>query len=99
MAVTYNADASWLKIYKNGKAVYQAANSADFGSVTNTAYLYIGNDQRNDVWPAAEAGMKTALFAADTRSLRLREDPPDASAVVPALIITDLAQIPGCIAD
>ena len=45
MAVTYNADASWLKIYKNGKAVYQAANSADFGSVTNTAYLYIGNDQ------------------------------------------------------
>ena len=45
MAVTYNADASWLKIYKNGKAVYQAANAANFGSVTNTAYLYIGNDQ------------------------------------------------------
>jgi len=36
--------------------------------------LYIGNDMRNDIGPAAEAGFKTVLFAGDRRSLRLREE-------------------------
>jgi putative hydrolase of the HAD superfamily len=35
--------------------------------------LYIGNDMRNDIIPAAEAGFVTSLFAGDRRSLRLRE--------------------------
>ena len=38
--------------------------------------LYIGNDMRNDMVPAAERGFVTALFAGDRRSLRLREDDP-----------------------
>jgi len=36
--------------------------------------LYIGNDMRNDIGPAAGTGFKTVLFAGDRRSLRLREE-------------------------
>jgi len=36
--------------------------------------LYIGNDMRNDIGPAAGVGFKTVLFAGDRRSLRLREE-------------------------
>ena len=34
--------------------------------------LYIGNDVRNDIDPARTTGFRTALFAGDPRSLRLR---------------------------
>lgn len=34
--------------------------------------LYIGNDVRNDIEPAAKTGFLTALFAGDANSLRLR---------------------------
>jgi len=36
--------------------------------------LYIGNDMRNDINPAARTGFKTVLFAGDRRSLRLRKE-------------------------
>ena len=36
--------------------------------------LYVGNDMLKDIWPATQLGFKTALFAGDRRSLRLRED-------------------------
>ena len=52
--------------------------------------LYVGNDMRNDIVPAAEAGFKTALFAGDRRSLRLREDDPGCSGKKPTVIINDL---------
>jgi putative hydrolase of the HAD superfamily len=35
--------------------------------------LYVGNDMRKDMVPAKTAGFKTALFAGDSRSLRLWE--------------------------
>ncbi|MGW8326213.1 MAG: HAD family hydrolase, partial [Desulfobacterales bacterium] len=38
--------------------------------------LYIGNDMLNDIYPAKTVGFKTALFAGDARSLRLRENHP-----------------------
>jgi putative hydrolase of the HAD superfamily len=55
--------------------------------------LYIGNDLRNDIWPAAAAGFHTCLFAGDQRSLRWRKDDPDCQSVQPDYIITDLLQL------
>ncbi|MCF7982821.1 MAG: HAD family hydrolase [Thiohalocapsa sp.] len=55
--------------------------------------LYIGNDKRNDIWPAQATGCKTALFAGDARSLRLREDDPEAGAATPDRIVTELHQV------
>jgi putative hydrolase of the HAD superfamily len=55
--------------------------------------LYVGNDIRNDVWPAAQVGCRTVLFAGDERSLRLREDDPCCCDVVPDRTVTDLRQI------
>lgn len=55
--------------------------------------LYIGNDRRNDIWPAALAGFRTALFAGDARSLRWRQDDPDCGDVRPDCLLTNLEQI------
>ena len=55
--------------------------------------LYLGNDMLNDIWPAALAGFKTALFAGDARSLRLREDVAECKGLSADLIITDLKQV------
>lgn len=56
--------------------------------------LYVGNDIRNDIWPAAKVGCRTALFAGDARSLRLREDDSECAGVHPDRVVTDLRQIP-----
>ncbi len=61
--------------------------------IPNSSVLYVGNDMRNDIWPAAKIGFQTALFAGDRRSLRLREDDPECKSVVPDLVITDLLQL------
>jgi putative hydrolase of the HAD superfamily len=58
-----------------------------------TEVLYIGNDMRNDVLPATQVGFRTALFAGDTRSLRLRENDPSLGKTKPDAIILDLLQI------
>jgi len=55
--------------------------------------LYVGNDMRNDVRPAANGGFQTALFAGDARSLRLREEDGQEIDTRPDLVITDLAQL------
>jgi putative hydrolase of the HAD superfamily len=55
--------------------------------------LYIGNDMLNDIYPAKMTGFKTALFAGDARSLRLRENHPKCQNISPDLVITDLIQI------
>ncbi len=55
--------------------------------------LYVGNDMRNDVLAASSAGLQTALFAGDRRSLRLREDDPCCRNVQPSCIITELEQL------
>ncbi len=59
--------------------------------------LYVGNDMRNDILPAQEIGFKTALFAGDRRSLRMREGDPLCSGIVPDLVITSLDQLPKCL--
>ena len=55
--------------------------------------LYVGNDMLNDMWPAAQLGLKTALFAGDRRSLRLREDDERCQGLEPDLVITKLPQL------
>ncbi|MEX0324870.1 MAG: HAD family hydrolase [Puniceicoccaceae bacterium] len=55
--------------------------------------LYIGNDIRNDIWPARELGFRTVLFAGDERSLRWRKEDPDCSGVQPEFVITELGQL------
>ena len=60
--------------------------------------LYIGNDMRNDVDPARKLGFRTALFAGDKRSLRLRENDLELESVRPDVVLTDLRQITDVVA-
>lgn len=55
--------------------------------------LYIGNDMLNDIYPAKKAGFKTALFAGDDRSLRIRKDNLKCTKINADLVITDLLQL------
>ena len=55
--------------------------------------LFVGNDMFRDIYPAVLAGFKTALFAGDTKSLRLRQEKPELKKIVPDYIITDLMQL------
>jgi len=55
--------------------------------------VYVGNDMLNDLWTARQLGLKTALFAGDQRSLRLRPDDPRCAALEPEIILTTLAQL------
>ncbi|HUX21607.1 MAG TPA: HAD family hydrolase [Spirochaetia bacterium] len=57
------------------------------------AVLYVGNDMLNDVWAAREAGCRTALFAGDKRSLRLRTDDPRCKDLVPDLVVVSLLDL------
>ena len=58
-----------------------------------SAVVFIGNDMLNDIKPAAEAGMKTILFAGDRKSLRLRDGDEIVKGIIPDFIITELCQI------
>lgn len=55
--------------------------------------LYIGNDMLNDIASASRVGCKTALFAGDKRSLRLRENSPEAKNIEPDMVITRLLEL------
>lgn len=55
--------------------------------------LFVGNDMFRDVMPAHNAGFKTALFAGDARSLRMRRDYPGVNGLEPDFIITELNQL------
>lgn len=55
--------------------------------------LYVGNDMLNDIWTASQAGLKTALYAGDERSLRLRESDDRCRELNPDIIVTELQQL------
>ncbi|MDH3348394.1 MAG: HAD family hydrolase [Desulfobulbaceae bacterium] len=61
--------------------------------VSPSEILYVGNDMLNDIMPASIQGWRTALFAGDQRSLRLRSDDPRVQGVEPDYVINDLRQL------
>lgn len=59
--------------------------------------IYVGNDMLNDVYAANQAGLKTALFAADARSLRLREDHAACADLSADVVLTHWDQLLQCL--
>ena len=59
--------------------------------------IYVGNDMLNDMLPATQVGFKTALFAGDQRSLRLRKEDTRIASIQPDLILTQLEQLLECV--
>lgn len=59
--------------------------------------LYVGNDMRNDIAPAARLGFRTALFAGDARSLRRRAGDPLCADAAADLVVTDLRDLLDCV--
>ncbi len=55
--------------------------------------LVIGNDMQKDIYAAHITGFRTALFAGDHKSLRLREENEIVRKTKPDYIITDLRQL------
>lgn len=79
---------------KPGSYLFEAASKtlASMG-VSPGEVLFIGNDMLNDIMPAQRVGFRTALFAGDRRSLRLREDDARIAKTVPDVVVTQLEQI------
>jgi hypothetical protein len=71
----------------------RAAENLKHMDIFANSALYIGNDMLNDIFPAQKTGFKTALFAGDARSLRLRENHPDCKNLSPDIVVTDLVQL------
>ncbi|MCG8586371.1 MAG: HAD family hydrolase, partial [Pirellulales bacterium] len=84
---------------KPGSELYtMAAEGLDALDIEPGEVLYVGNDMRNDIWPAQTVGFRTALFAGDRRSLRMREqDERRAEYGQADAIVTSLEQIPALI--
>ena len=59
--------------------------------------VYVGNDMLNDVWAASQAGLRTAWFAGDARSMRPRLDNPRCRSLRPDVVLTDLRQLLECL--
>lgn len=55
--------------------------------------LFVGNDMLKDIYASKQVGFKTALFAGDKRSLRMRENDERTKLIRPDFIITELKQI------
>ncbi len=70
-----------------------AAAALNAKGIATSSVLVVGNDMRNDIYPARILGFQTALFAGDARSLRLRADDPRCRNLSADLILTDLAQL------
>ena len=83
---------------KPGTFLYeQAAGQLERLGISASQTLYVGNDMLNDVAAAHRVGFRTALFAGDRRSLRLRTDDSRVAGVTPDLVLTHLDQLPPCL--
>jgi len=66
--------------------------------VAPTEIVMVGNDMLNDIRAPGAAGLATALFAGDRRSLRLRESDERCRDTPPSCVLTSLSQLPGMVA-
>ena len=94
--------AIWSYILKEGKPsqrLYELSANHLFKiyQIDPKQVLYVGNDIRNDIWPAQSVGFKTALFAGDKLSLRRRKDDPQCKQIEADLEITQLHQLLDCL--
>jgi len=80
-----------LELYRLAAAALQRRGIAAERAV------YVGNDMRNDIAPAARLGFRTALFAGDARSLRSRAGDPLCAGIVPDLVVTSLSDLLQCV--
>ncbi|HAK47605.1 MAG TPA: HAD family hydrolase [Spirochaeta sp.] len=55
--------------------------------------IFVGNDMLKDIMPSALSGYKTALFAGDKRSLRLRADDDACRNIKPDVIVNKLLDL------
>jgi putative hydrolase of the HAD superfamily len=55
--------------------------------------LFVGNDMLKDIYTSNKVGFKTALYAGDKRSLRMREDRDETKGLKPDYVITELNQL------
>lgn len=85
---------------KPGEAIYcVAAEQLVERGIAPSETLYVGNDMLNDIAPAHRVGFRTALFAGDSRSLRLRVGDPRVGEIRPDLVVTRLPDLNSCILD
>jgi len=86
-----------LRAAKPGCRLFRTVAEALFSrGLSSNEVLYIGNDMLNDVVGARQVGWRTALFAADRRSLRLRASDLRVDGVEPDVVLTQLNQIVDC---
>lgn len=86
--------------YKLGKGKPDTDLFSDLVPVLEKKYklkpeqvLFVGNDMLKDIFTSNKMGFKTALFAGDKRSLRMREDDKRVNGLKPDYVITDLKQL------
>lgn len=86
------------RLAKPGTELYELGKSKlnDLGISANQV-LYVGNDMLNDVTAASQVGFRTALFAGDERSLRLRIDDDRVHGVEADIVVTELPQLFECL--
>ncbi len=83
---------------KPGTYLFERAREAvEADGLAADEVLYVGNDRLKDVWPASLVGFRTALFAGDARSYRPRNEDERLTEVTPDLVLTELAQLSGCL--
>ena len=85
---------------KPGASLYRlAVERLSARQIDPAETIYVGNDMLNDITPAQKVGFRTALYAGDSRSLRLREGDPRVDGIRPDIIVTRLLELMSCILD
>lgn len=74
------------------------AKRLEANGIDRASAVMVGNDVRNDVWPAQDAGLRGVCFAGDARSYRPRREDPRAESQLADATITDLRQLAAIVA-